>query len=71
MLWASCLFQVQGLAKGYLNLPELTTSRFVSNPFVDAKEDDYSRLYRTGDLGRWLPEWEFRVYRPCGRPGKD
>jgi amino acid adenylation domain-containing protein len=45
-----------GLAKGYLNLPELTTSRFVSNPFVDAKEDDYSRLYRTGDLGRWLPD---------------
>ncbi|MBK2239032.1 non-ribosomal peptide synthetase, partial [Francisella philomiragia] len=47
-----------GLAKGYLNRPELTAERFVSNPF--ATESDiakgYTRLYRTGDLVRWLSD---------------
>ena len=35
------------LAKGYLNQPELTRSRFIKNPFVDEPE---TILYRTGDL---------------------
>ncbi len=41
------------VARGYLNLPELTAERFVSNPFSD---DPESRLYKTGDLVRWLPD---------------
>ena len=41
-----------GLARGYLNQPELTKERFIKDPF--AKEED-ARLYRTGDLGRMLP----------------
>lgn len=40
-----------GLAKGYLNLPDLTKERFIANPF--AIENDRSRLYKTGDLVRW------------------
>ncbi|MFZ0218716.1 MAG: condensation domain-containing protein [Candidatus Aquirickettsiella sp.] len=47
-----------GLARGYLNQPELTASRFIPNPF--ASEEDklkgYIQLYKTGDLVRWLPD---------------
>ncbi|CAN5342232.1 hypothetical protein BH24PSE2_BH24PSE2_12570 [soil metagenome] len=39
-----------GLASGYLNQPELTAEKFVTNLFSD---DPDSRLYRTGDLCRW------------------
>ena len=37
-----------GLARGYLNDPVLTTARFVPNPFRPGE-----RLYRTGDLARY------------------
>ncbi|MDF1757278.1 MAG: amino acid adenylation domain-containing protein [Legionellaceae bacterium] len=39
-----------GLARGYLNQPELTAERFIESPFSNGK------LYRTGDLVRWLPD---------------
>ena len=42
-----------GLARGYLNHPELTTEKFIPNPF---SEDAEARLYRTGDLVRYLPD---------------
>jgi len=47
-----------GLARGYLNNPDLTARRFIANPFsneADVKEG-YTRLYKTGDLVRWLPD---------------
>ncbi|MFF2038682.1 amino acid adenylation domain-containing protein, partial [Priestia megaterium] len=40
-----------GLARGYLNNPELTKERFIENPFKPGE-----RLYKTGDLARWLPD---------------
>lgn len=43
-----------GLSAGYLNQPEQTQQKFVSNPYSLAGEDTI--LYRTGDLGRWTDE---------------
>jgi non-ribosomal peptide synthetase component F len=42
-----------GVARGYLNQPDLTAEKFISNPF---NKKAGSRLYRTGDLARWLPD---------------
>jgi len=39
-----------GVARGYLNQPELTREKFIANPFAAG------RLYRTGDLARWLED---------------
>lgn len=38
----------EGLARGYLNQPELTEESFVPDPLQAGR-----RVYRTGDLGRW------------------
>jgi amino acid adenylation domain-containing protein len=42
-----------GLARGYLNNPKLTTERFISIPFSHQPE---ARLYKTGDLVRYRPD---------------
>lgn len=44
-----------GLAREYLNLPELTDEKFIPNPFYDHTSfASSSRLYKTGDFARWI-----------------
>ena len=40
-----------GLARGYLNNPELTAKSFVKNPFIKN-----TLMYKSGDLGRYLDD---------------
>ncbi len=42
-----------GLARGYLNNPELTEKSFIANPFV---KDTY--MYKSGDLGKYMENGE-------------
>lgn len=39
-----------GVARGYLNNPDLTSRKFVDNPFGQGT------MYRSGDLARWRPD---------------
>src|SRR5699024_10222627 len=41
----------ESVARGYLNRKELTSKRFIDNPFSFGK-----KMYRTGDLARYLPD---------------
>ena len=40
-----------GLARGYLNLPDLTAQKFITNPF-----DSNTKLYNTGDSAKWTED---------------
>lgn len=42
-----------GLARGYLNNPELTSETFIPDPF---SSDPTARLYKSGDLASWNPD---------------
>jgi amino acid adenylation domain-containing protein/FkbH-like protein len=45
-----------GVAREYLNRPELTAEKFVSNPLATGSMSRFvkaGRLYKTGDLARW------------------
>ncbi len=42
-----------GIAKGYINQPNLTESVFVKHPFTT---DDTAKLYKTGDIVKMLPD---------------
>jgi tyrocidine synthetase-3 len=50
-----------GVARGYLNHPELTAEKFIRDPFTSLQADAVSDrhpvhlFYKTGDLARWLP----------------
>nr|QEO73764.1 AMP-dependent synthetase and ligase [uncultured bacterium] len=45
----------EGLARGYLRRPGLTSEKFIPDPFGTRPG---ARLYRTGDLARYLPSGE-------------
>jgi amino acid adenylation domain-containing protein/thioester reductase-like protein len=46
-----------GVSRGYLNRPELTTERFIPNPF-----DGSSTIYKTGDIARYLPDGNIEFF---------
>ena len=65
------------LARGYLNLRELTDEKFIPNPFEEAGGESAlregfppqatanpkgSRLYKTGDLARYLPDGNIECF---------
>jgi amino acid adenylation domain-containing protein len=47
-----------GLARGYLNQPDLTAEKFVPHPFrrEDFGVQSNARIYKTGDLARYRPD---------------
>lgn len=47
-----------GVARGYLNQPDLTSEKFIDNPFAteEDKSKGYTKLYKTGDLVKWLED---------------
>lgn len=52
----------EGLARGYLNLPELTAERFVPDPFVPG-----GRVYRTDRSARWTPDLRLELLNRLDR----
>ena len=56
-----------GLAREYLNRPELTAERFIPNPFDPSGA---SRLYKTGDLARYRPGGNLQYLGRCDQQVK-
>jgi len=50
-----------GVAKGYINLPDMTAKKFVANPFDPASKRD-PILYRTGDAVSLDPQGRFAFH---------
>jgi acyl carrier protein len=53
-----CLWGV-GLARGYLNNPEMTAEKFLS---VSHRSYISKRIYKTGDLARWLSDGSIEFF---------
>lgn len=49
----------RGVAKGYLNRPELTNTRFIDNVYETGVGE---KVYRSGDVGKWLGDGNIQLF---------
>jgi len=58
MIYGEIYIGGDGVARGYLNNPELTAERFSRfyRSYMSYRTYISKNLYKTGDLGRWLPD---------------
>ncbi len=45
-----------GVARGYLNQPQLTAEKFITIEHLGGQDAHPTRVYKTGDLARYLPD---------------
>ncbi|KAF9282298.1 hypothetical protein BGZ68_006084 [Mortierella alpina] len=57
----------KGIARGYLNQPDLTAERFLQDPYSG---DSISRMYKTGDLARYLSDGNLVYMGRCDQQVK-
>ena len=55
------------IARGYLDDPELTVARFITNPFTN---DPADRIYKTGEFGRFRPDGNIEFVGSLGEPSQ-
>lgn len=55
----------EGLARGYLNNPELNGEKFIRDPFYKCQ-----RMYKTGDIARWMQDGNVELYGRADRQVK-
>jgi len=56
----------QCLARGYWNQPQLTSERFIADPWLaENASSPPTRMYRTGDLGRWNSRGLIEIIGRC------
>ena len=52
-----------GVSRGYLNRPELTSEKFIANPASSAlRSAQREIIYKTGDLARYLPDGNIEFF---------
>jgi amino acid adenylation domain-containing protein len=56
-----------GVARGYLQSPDLTALKYIPNPF---SKEPGARLYKTGDLARFLPSGDIELHGRVDRQVK-
>ncbi|KAK9839969.1 hypothetical protein WJX74_001268 [Apatococcus lobatus] len=50
-----------GLARGYVNRPDLAQEAFIPNTLAKHAQGYFGRMYRTGDLARWTEHGEVQI----------
>lgn len=54
----------RGVATGYVGKPELTSAKFIPDPFA---VEEHSRMFKTGDMARYRTDGELEFLGRCDR----